>query len=267
MLTTKIQSLQDNLKQLGKVTVALSGGVDSMTLAYVAHKTLGSNAKMIHSVSPAVPAQDTDRIQAYARQYGWDLEFVRSGEMDNSSYKENPVNRCYYCKTCLYTKLNSLGNGQVVSGTNLDDLDDYRPGLIAADENQIKHPYVEVGIDKQTIRAIADHYGLDSIACLPASPCLASRVETGIEIKPDQLHLIEQVESTLRSRIDATNLRCRIQTGQITIEVDDSALEEMPSEELDALKDEITTLVSLSQHGIPIQFRPYQKGSAFVGAR
>ncbi|MEZ9864982.1 ATP-dependent sacrificial sulfur transferase LarE [Vibrio breoganii] len=267
MLKTKVNLLQDYLRQLGKVTVALSGGVDSMTLAYVAHQTLGKNATMVHSISPAVPSKDTERIREHADQYGWELVFVQSGEMEDSHYRENPVNRCYYCKTCLYTRLKSLDHGQVISGTNLDDLDDYRPGLIAAKENDIKHPYVEVGIDKQTIRNIANHFGLDSVARLPASPCLASRVETGIAIKPHQLHLIEDVESILRSNIEATNLRCRVQSGKITIEIDAVALQSLPNLKLEILKQKIQDLVNKANLSVPIHFKPYQKGSAFVGAR
>jgi len=265
-MQNKLIQLQSVLRQLKRVTVAVSGGVDSMTLAFIAHKTLADKAIMIHAVSPAVPPADTQRIQDYAQKYGWELKCVQSGEMEDSTYRENPVNRCYFCKKCLYNTLTAFNHGQVISGTNLDDLSDYRPGLIAAKENDIRHPFVEVNIDKQTIRAIASHYGLQDIATLPASPCLASRIETGIFIIPSQLDLINRVETKIRREIVAENIRCRLQSQKIVIEVDEMILNASPQKEIDKLKFEIELMVIATGLTLPVHFSAYQRGSAFLGA-
>lgn len=265
-INNKINQLQSILDQLGKVTVAVSGGVDSMTLAFVAHQTLGKNAQMIHAVSSAVPNADTLRIKHYAKQYGWHLECVRSGEMENKTYRENPVNRCYFCKSCLYSTLKSLNFGQVVSGTNLDDLSDYRPGLIAAEENDIRHPFVEAAITKKMIRAIAHHYGLEDLSNLPASPCLASRVETGIYIQPQQLELINSIESKLREIMTAENIRCRLQAQKLVLEVDALPLKNLNNNDIAKIIAEAELMARAAGLSLPVHIAPYQRGSAFVGA-
>ncbi|MEH6534008.1 MAG: ATP-dependent sacrificial sulfur transferase LarE [Photobacterium frigidiphilum] len=259
--------LSDYLQSLGKVTVAISGGVDSMTLAYVAHQVLGDNAKMVHSLSSAVPSQDTARIEKYAEQYEWDLELAKSGELEDSNYQKNPVNRCYYCKSCLYSKLASYQFGELVSGTNLDDLDDYRPGLIAAKEHGVKHPYVEVGIDKQAIRLLSAYLNLPELAALPASPCLSSRIETGIQINASNLGVVEKVERYLRQHLPNKTLRCRIQHNQVGVEIQSEVLAKLSVNELATLKSEVMSLTHDSLSELPIQFMPYKMGSAFIGVK
>lgn len=264
-LNHKLDRLRDILKRLSKVTVAVSGGVDSMTLAYVAHQVLGQNAKMVHAISPAVPPQDTQRIRDFSQKHQWSLEFVSSGEIDTEEYQNNPVNRCYYCKTCLYSTLKNLNFGQVVSGTNLDDLDDYRPGLIAAKEHNIVHPFVEAEICKQDIRDIALQLGLPTLSSLPASPCLASRIETGIHIDGDNLRLVNAVEQHLRSRVDSTTLRCRVKKQQIGIEVDSDTLQRLSQSDINELIEDVSKITHQFHSSVPIQFMPYQRGSAFIG--
>ncbi|WP_413112537.1 hypothetical protein [Thaumasiovibrio sp. DFM-14] len=263
-ITNTIHALQHVLRELKKVTVAVSGGVDSMTLAYVAHITLGQDAKMVHATSSAVPSADTQRIQNYAQKQGWQLELVQAGEMEKTAYRENPVDRCYHCKSSLYTTLNSLQFGQVVSGTNLDDLSDYRPGLIAAKENQIRHPFVEANIDKETIRAIARHYGLDDISDLPASPCLASRVETGVYIHPQQLDLINRVETNVRQQISAENVRCRILAQRLVLQIDETELNSLHKSLIDSIISDTKAMAEDVGLSLPVDIAPYQRGSAFV---
>lgn len=265
-ITQKINELQTILRAMTRVTVAVSGGVDSMTLAHVAHLTLGENALMAHAYSPAVPSADTQRLQNYASQRGWRLELVRTGEMESKAYRENPVNRCYYCKSALYSTLNALQGGQVISGTNLDDLSDYRPGLIAAREQQIRHPFVEAEIDKQTIRAIARHYQLDDIADLPASPCLASRIATGVYIQPQQLDLIARVESWLRETIAAQNIRCRLFAGRLALQIDEKTLSTLSATQQQTLIDQAQSMAQASGLDLPVDIAPYLRGSAFIQA-
>ena len=124
-------ALERVIEQIGPVTVAVSGGVDSMTLAVVAHRVLGDSATMVHAVSPAVPVKATERVERYARREGWRLESIDAGELLDARYVANPVNRCYFCKMNLYSAIALLAGAgtTVVSGANSDDLGDFRPGL------------------------------------------------------------------------------------------------------------------------------------------
>ena len=138
----------------------------------------------------------------------------------DARYRANPVDRCYYCKTNLYARIREATPDPIASGTNRDDLDDFRPGLRAAAERDVVHPYVEAGIDKASVYALAARLGLDDLERLPAQPCLASRVETGIAIAPDDLAFIDAVETRLAARLGREAvLRCRVTHAGIVIEL------------------------------------------------
>src|SRR5690606_35929111 len=127
---------------------------------------------------------------------------VTTGEFQSEDYLSNPSNRCYHCKSNLYSSLEQLagtvsGGTTLLSGANLDDLGEYRPGLMAAAEKQVRHPFIEAGIDKAMIRAIARHLKLP-FAELPASPCLASRLYTGTRVTPARLRAVEVSEMLVR---------------------------------------------------------------------
>src|SRR5262245_32919327 len=119
------------------LSVAVSGGVDSMTLAYVAHRFSRGSVSMVHAVSPAVPVAATARVRDYAEREDWNLQVVGAGEFDDPRYRANPVNRCYFCKVNLYDRIRGLSGSAIASGANLDDLGDYRPGLTAAAERGV----------------------------------------------------------------------------------------------------------------------------------
>lgn len=263
-ITKHIELLQALLREMRRVTVAVSGGVDSMTLAHIAHLTLGENATMVHSCSAAVPQADTRRIEIYAHNQGWQLNIVRAGEMDSPAYQKNPVDRCYYCKTALYSTLNALDCGVVVSGTNTDDLSDFRPGLIAAQEQQVRHPFVEANINKTTIRAIARYYQLDDIADLPASPCLSSRVATGIPIQPGQLELIQNVENWLRTKISAENIRCRFFSQRLVLQIDEYALTAMSPLARAEIVSQVQNMAQQNGLNLSVDLAAYLRGSAFI---
>jgi uncharacterized protein len=182
-----VHALESRLADIARLAVAVSGGVDSLTLAAVAHARLGENATMFHAVSPAVPPEATERTRSLAARFGWRLRVLDAGEFSDPEYLRNPVNRCYFCKSNLYGSIARHTDAQLVSGTNRDDLGDYRPGLDAAAQHGVRHPYVECGIDKAGVRAIAARLGLDGVAELPAAPCLSSRLETGIRVTPAAL--------------------------------------------------------------------------------
>ena len=179
--------VREALRRHGRLAIAVSGGVDSMTLAYLAHRGNGDDILTVHAVSPAVPAHATERVKAHAARAGWRLAIIGAGEFDDPHYRDNPVDRCYFCKTNLYDRIRGLAPGVIASGANLDDLGDYRPGLLAAAERDVLHPFIEAGMSKADVRSLSRSLGLSNIAELPAQPCLASRVETGIAIDADDL--------------------------------------------------------------------------------
>jgi uncharacterized protein len=206
-----------------RLAIAVSGGADSTTLAHVAHRLSRTRATMIHAASPAVPASARARVEAHAAANAWDLVVLDAGEMRDPRYRANPVDRCYFCKTNLYDRIRESTSGAIASGTNLDDLDDFRPGLRAAAERGVVHPYVEAGIDKAGVHAIAAHLGLSDLERLPAQPCLASRVETGIAIAEDDLTFIDAVESALAARLGREAVvRCRVTHRGVVVEVGDA---------------------------------------------
>ncbi|ANK79835.1 MAG: adenine nucleotide alpha hydrolase [Rhizobiales bacterium NRL2] len=241
------------------LTVAVSGGIDSMTLAHVAHRLGERPVRMAHAVSPAVPPAATARVRAYAAREGWDLHVVEAGEFADPDYLKNPVNRCYFCKTNLYDRLAGLAAGAIASGANVDDLGDYRPGLTAAAERDVVHPYVEAGIGKADIRALARRYGLDDIAELPAQPCLASRVETGIAIESADLAFIDRVETLLRRRFgENRTIRCRITAAGVAVEADEALAGRFAEMRAMAAAD------CAAEARRFLGVRPYRRGSAFL---
>lgn len=252
---------------VGEVAVAVSGGVDSLTLATFAHRMLGARVIMYHAVSPAVPPVATERTRALAQQEGWHLEVVDAGEFSSEDYLRNPANRCYFCKTSLYGSVTRHTRAQVVSGTNTDDLGDYRPGLIAAQEHTVRHPFVEAGMSKQAVRALARELGLPEIAELPSSPCLSSRVETGIAIDPKILRAIDEVEQYLRAALPAmqlvsSNIRCRYRLRGIALELDAAVVQALS----DAQRADITRRArqAFDTQSTPVLFEAYRLGSAFL---
>ncbi len=214
---TKLEAV---LAKLPDLAIAVSGGVDSMTLAHAAHRAGLPGLLVVHALSPAVPMEATDRVRDHASRFGWRLTEVDAGEFADPAYRANPVNRCYFCKTNLYDRIRALSPYPIASGANLDDLGDYRPGLLAAAERAVVHPYIEAGMDKAAVRALARALGADDVAELPAQPCLASRVETGIAIDAADLAFVDHVETTLaRALPPAATLRCRITRTGVAIEV------------------------------------------------
>ena len=137
------------------LAVAASGGVDSMVLAYVAHRFSRAEVLVMHAVSPAVPLVATQRVREHAQRHGWNLRLLDAGEMADPDYLANPVDRCFHCKKNLYGRMAALAGGTLASGTNLDDLADFRPGLEAAKNHGVVHPYVEAGLAKADIYALS----------------------------------------------------------------------------------------------------------------
>ena len=260
-MTRKVDTLRQVLASIGPAAIAVSGGVDSMTLAHVAHQVLGPSVLMLHAISPAVPKDATARVRAHGAENSWQLRIIEAGEFADENYLKNPVNRCYFCKNNLYDRISVVAERRVIlSGANLDDLGDYRPGLTAAKEHQVRHPYIEAGIGKADLRAIARELTLQDIAELPAQPCLASRVETGIAIHADDLNFIELVEGRLRDLLGSVTLRCRITEQGVRVELAADARANEASRQLDGVLQTLCQDAGRVFAGIS----DYRRGSAFI---
>lgn len=194
--------MRDIVRRLGRVAVAYSGGVDSAFVLKVCVDTLGaSNVLAVTGRSPSLAAAELVAARDLAATLGAVHVEVDTDEFNDPNYISNPTNRCYYCKTELYTRMAPLlverGMTAVVNGTNADDLADYRPGLAAAGEHAVRSPCAEAGLTKSDIRALSARWGLPTHD-KPASPCLSSRVQYGETITPDKLRMIERAEALLR---------------------------------------------------------------------
>jgi uncharacterized protein len=151
----------------------------------------------------------------------------------------------------------------LASGTNLDDLGDYRPGLEAAREHGVRHPYVEAGMDKAAVRVLAQTMGLFDLAALPAAPCLSSRLETGIDVTAERLRLVHAVERLIDERMNPATVRCRLFHDGIAVQLDPASLEEIESPAGLALRRAIEQLLHERGQRAALRFEPYRMGSAF----
>jgi uncharacterized protein len=225
---------------------------------------MASRLTVFHAVSAAVPPAATERVREYAAREGWQLRLVDAGEFSDEKYLSNPANRCFFCKTNLYATLASAAGGaQLFSGTNVDDLGDWRPGLKAAEAHGVRHPFVEAGLSKADIRDLAAAHGLTDIAELPSAPCLSSRVESGIRIDPNALRTIDRVETLIRDRLKSQIVRCRLRSSGMVIELDDQTLTAMSETARTELIRTIRADATLDPT-IPVSLAPYVRGSAFL---
>lgn len=260
MSETHSNRLAGILVSIPQPVIAVSGGVDSLTLAAFANN-LNETTKMVHAVSPAVPQAATARVRQMAEDRRWSLQLIDAGEFSNPDYISNPANRCFFCKSSLYGSMSRVAVGQLLSGTNQDDLSDWRPGLEAAKQRDVRHPFVEAAMDKEAVRALARRIGLTEAAELPASPCLSSRVETGLPIQAGDLLLIDRIEQHVRLNYPVATVRCRIRARGIGIEIDAETLERMEPRQRARFEAEISELA-----GRDVALGAYRMGSAFLRA-
>ena len=226
-LHTKHDKLLALLQELGSVAVAFSGGVDSAVVAQAAFLALGEKAVAVTAHSPSVAQRDREDAERVARQIGIRHLLVATNEFADPNYERNDGSRCYYCKSELYTQLGdlraTLGVAWMVSGANLDDLGDYRPGLVAAAEHGVRHPLQEAGLTKADVRALAQRWHLP-VWDTPASPCLSSRIAPGVAATPERTSRIEAAEDWLRGQ-GLRDCRVRLHEGELArIEVPLDAL-------------------------------------------
>lgn len=272
----RLNRVLQSMDRVDGVAVAVSGGIDSITVGLAAHRRLRDRTTLFHAVSPAVPREATARLRDLAAEHGWRLRIIDAGEFRDRAYIKNPVDRCFFCKSNLYDTIRRHTSGVILSGTNVDDLDDFRPGLKAAALRAVRHPFVEAGIDKAGIRRMARRFGLGPLAELPASPCLSSRVETGLPIDPAALALIERIECRLThwlaNRVSSARtghdgravVRCRLRRGGLVVEADAATLAILSSEEAAEERAVLCGLAGETGFGESLGFEPYRRGSAFV---
>lgn len=261
--------LQDVLGRYPARVVACSGGIDSLVLATLAHRASPSSTVVAHTVTPAVPGSGTARVVAFAEREGWNLKLVRSNEFDDERYLANPTDRCYFCKTNLYDAIDQVRTADIVvedaailSGANTDDLGEYRPGLIAADEHAVHHPYIEADWNKQAIRSAARSLGLPE-ADLPASPCLASRLYTGTRVTAARLQAIEAGEALITELTGVDVVRCRIREADVSVEVSDDNRPQISRAVLDAVRTAMTS-IEPALATVELDDRAYRPGRAIL---
>jgi uncharacterized protein len=223
----KLVRLRELLSEMGSVLVAYSGGLDSAFVLAVAHQVLGERAVALTAVSPSLPAREREDAQRIAGALGARHELCDSNEIHNPSYAANPSDRCFHCKSELYSitsrRVHELGLMHVVNGTNVDDLGDYRPGLEAAKRAGVRSPLVEAGLRKQEVRELARELGLD-FWDKPAAACLSSRLPYGTAVTPERLSQIEKLEDGLQA-LGLKQVRVRFHDQLARIEV---GAEELP---------------------------------------
>ena len=250
------------IRQYERCIVAFSGGVDSVVVAKAAQLALGERATAVTAVSPSLAGGELEAARAVAETIGIDHRTIKTAEFANPDYTRNAPDRCYHCKSELYERLQQLRdefpNTIIANGTNTDDLGDYRPGLQAAAENQVRSPLAECGLNKQAVRDLAKHWDLP-VWNKPAAPCLSSRIAYGESVTPERLRMIDQAEQFLRSR-GFEELRVRYHPGDLArVEV---PLNQLPQLTQEPLRSELT--IRLREYGfrfVTIDASGFQSGN------
>lgn len=220
--TNKLDELEQILTELKEVVIAFSGGVDSTFLAQVAFNVLGDKAVAITLDTPQFPSHELEEAKLLAKDIGIKHLIIDTSEMDYSWFEDNPSDRCYICKKgaiegmqqyCITHQI----SGQLIEGSNFDDLDDYRPGYLAVQEYSIKSPLIDAQLSKEEIRLFSKQLGL---TCWdkPSSPCLATRFFFGEKITEEKLAMVYEAEEYLKE-LGIFQLRVRVHGLLARVEV------------------------------------------------
>lgn len=221
MAGVKLADLKRVVAGYGSAAVAYSGGADSAFLADVAHEVLGERMVAVTAVSESLAPVEREDAAALARERGWRHVEIRTGELRRPEYVANDADRCYHCKDELFRTLGplarDLGVAEMLVGTNVDDLGDYRPGQRAAAAHGVRAPLVDAGFTKENVREASRARGLRTWD-KPAAPCLSSRIAYGIEVTPERLDRIARAEAFVRS-LGFRELRVRDHGDAARVEV------------------------------------------------
>ena len=229
-LVAKRDRLLEILRDCRSVAVAFSGGVDSAVVAKAAQLALGDAAVAVTAESPSLASGELREAEELSRLVGIRHRIIDTSEFEDDRYVQNAPNRCYFCKTELYSRLEKLqpelGVAVIVNGANTDDTGDWRPGMKAAAEHAVRSPLIEARLNKAEIRQLARSWGLPTWD-KPATPCLSSRIAYGLEVTPERVRQIDAAESFLRKHA-FRELRVRYPQPDV-------ARIELPLDELDRL--------------------------------
>ena len=264
-MTDELRSLQLRLETriagLGRAIVAFSGGVDSSLVAALAARALGDRALAVTAVSPAVADGELEGARAVARAVGIRHRTVDTDELAREGYRRNGPDRCFHCKTELYSALASLareaGGAALLSGANADDAGDWRPGLRAAADHGVVHPLLEAQVGKAQVRALAERLHVPS-ARKPATPCLASRIPFGTPVTPSALARVDRAERAVRA-LGYREFRVRHHGELARVELAAADLERAADGERSAaLKAAVS---AAGYHDVTVDPRPFRSGS------
>ncbi|MEX2173843.1 MAG: ATP-dependent sacrificial sulfur transferase LarE [Pirellulaceae bacterium] len=261
-LEHKRNALLAAIAKLESCAVAFSGGVDSAVVAKAAALALGERAVAVTGASASLAAGELEQATELARLIGIRHQVVQTDELASPAYSRNAPDRCFHCKTELYTRLDQLlpelGVRAVVNGANADDLNDYRPGMQAAANHRIHSPLADCGITKAEVRELAAAWGLP-VWDKPATPCLSSRIAYGQAVTPERLAMIDGAEQLLRG-LGLKECRVRYHQGDLArIEV---PLGELPRlVEADQRRELATALRQLGFKFITLDLEGFRSGS------
>jgi len=262
MADDKLKKLQSMLAGMEKVVVAYSGGVDSSFLLKVAVDTLGKQqVKAVLAISPTYPSREYERALETAKMIGVDVDIISTREVDDPKFKNNPVDRCYFCKDELFTQIAAyIAPGDfslMIDGSNHDDLSDHRPGRKALREKNIRSPLQEAGLTKAEIRDLSQQLGLPTWN-KDALACLSSRFPYGEKIDLKKLQMVDFAENFL-SDLGFRNIRARHEKNSLRIEVSPSQIKLFAD---DALREKIlTTMKALGYRYVSLDLEGYRQGS------
>ena len=257
----KLDALAGWFERTRRVVVAFSGGIDSTLVAAVAARTLGDGALAVTAISPSLPPGEADAARRLARELRIPHRTVRTHEVEDPAYLANGTDRCFHCKNELYSVLGRVaeeaGQATMVSGANLDDLVDVRPGLRAAELHGVRHPLVETGFSKADVRAAARDMGIPSWD-KPASACLSSRIAFGMVISVEELSRVGRAERTLKE-LGFGQCRVRIHQDVVRIEVETGDLRRLAEPEVRARV--VRQLRALGYRYITVDLEGFRSGS------
>ncbi len=217
-LLVKRDCLLAILADYGRVAVAFSAGVDSTVVAKAARLACGDKAIAVTAVSLSLATGEKEEAERLATLIGIRHQVIETQEFQSDAYLRNDPNRCYFCKTELYTQLErlipKLNVDVIVNGANTDDQGDYRPGMTAADEHSVRSPLIEAEINKSEVRQLANHWQLP-IWDKPATPCLSSRIAYGVAVTAERVQRVDQAESFLRGEFGLREFRVRHEANDL----------------------------------------------------